>query len=82
MFIKKKKSISYLVADTNLQLIVDADDARKLDKTGVVKAALDPQVVAVTHEIIPLVHVNTVPLVRYYLSKNKATNTCSALINK
>jgi len=55
--------ISHLVSATDLRLTVNTDDSSELHKAMVIKYVTYAEVIAVTSKIVPLVHIDAIPLV-------------------
>ena len=56
-----------LVSAADLWLTSDVDNASKLHESMMIKDVTNAEVIAVTCEIVPLVHVYAIALVRNYL---------------
>ena len=62
-----RKRVTHLISRTNLPPILDIDDSCELHEPSHVKVIWYPQTVAVSSKIIPLVHIDAIPLVSHYL---------------
>ena len=56
-------TLSYLVSTTYLQFATNSKNSGKLHESFVIKIVVDPQMVTISGEIVPFVHVDTISFV-------------------